>query len=87
MEEWLHHPVTEAFQEFLRKWEESLKDQWASGVFRGPSEYQITANNEALGEVKIIRLILGLEYSQFSEALEDDQRSEDESSMGPRGNG
>lgn len=72
-----------AFREFLRKWEESLKDQWASGFFRG----QPDASNQALGEIKVVREILGLEHEHFIEVLTDDERSEDENSMGPRGNG
>jgi hypothetical protein len=88
LEEWLHHPVTEAFLEFLRKWEESLQDQWAVGQFQVDSPQATAARNAgALGQVSMIRAIIGLEYERFREVLEDDERSEGENSMGPRGNG
>jgi hypothetical protein len=86
--EWLHHPVTEAFQEFLRKWQGSLQDQWAAGQFQVDSTQATAARNAgALGQVSMIKAILGLEYERFREVLEDDESSEGENSVGPRGNG
>lgn len=86
--EWLQHPVGEAFRAFLRKWRESLQDQWASGQFQTSSPEETAAMNAgALGQIVMIKSILDLEWQHFYEVLSDDERSEDENSMGPRGNG
>lgn len=88
LEEWLHHPVTEAVWEFLRKWKGSLQDQWAAGQFQVDSPQETAARNAgALGQVTMINHVLELEYERFREVLEDDERSEGETSVGPRGNG
>jgi hypothetical protein len=88
LQEWLSHPVGEAFQEFLRKWKESLQDQWAAGAFQGESsEVTMAANASALGQIRMIETLLGLEYDHFVEVLEDEDGNEGESSPGPRRNG
>ena len=88
LEEWLHHPVTEAFQEFLRKWRESLQSQWAAGQFQVDNpEHTAAMNAGALGQIVMINHMLDLEYERFEEVLRDDERTEDTNSMGPRGNG
>jgi hypothetical protein len=43
-------------------------------------------NAGALGQIRMIDQILELDYERFIEVLQDDERSEDENSMGPRGN-
>lgn len=73
---------------FLRKWKESLEEQWSSGQFQEPSPQRTAVMNAgALGQVSMIKSILDLEWQHFYEVLSDDERSEDENSMGPRGNG
>ena len=71
---WWAAPVTQAFREFLLKWETSLKDQWSQGSFQDESpEVTQNANAQALGQVKILKDLRELDYLQFEEALKDDE--------------
>lgn len=73
-EGWWADPVTQAFREFLHKWETSLTDQWANGVFQGESsEGTHNANAQALGKVRVLRDLRELDYTQFEEAVQDDE--------------
>lgn len=70
--EWLSLPATQKFKRLLAKWQENLKDQWASGAFVGEDkDSTLMANAAALGEVNLLKRIIELEYWQISEGLDD----------------
>ena len=67
--DWLAHPVTVRFNQYLRRERESLKEQWANGSFTAPSAEQtalLTAN--AVGQCEVLSTLINLEPDQlFSE--------------------
>ena len=65
---WLSHPVTQSFRVLLEHWKEGLKEQWAQGGFQS-EDYEVTlqANNQALGQVRLLTELIELDYTSFSE--------------------
>ena len=71
--EWLSHPVTQAHQEVLQKWRESLKEQWAAGNFQAASrDESLLANVGALGQVTLLQDLIELDYDKLFEVLSDE---------------
>lgn len=73
---------------FLKVWEESLKSQWARGVFAGDDiEGCALMNAEALGQVQVLRRIQEVDYEQYIEAVADDEEHIGAGSPGQSGSG
>lgn len=71
---WLEDPTTQKFRKALRKWQESLKDQWATGQFQNESA-QSTAmmNVGAQAQVQIIRQILDMDWPEIENLLRQEE--------------
>lgn len=71
--DWLSHPVTRQYQAFLKKWQESLKDQWGGGAFQGTSPMvTFSANAQALGQFAILGQLQEVDYEKFFGVMKDD---------------
>ena len=64
--EWLNHPVTKEYHEFLAQWVEGLKGQWAAKRFDADD------NMMALAKVELLQELQTLDYEQFEGSLDDD---------------
>ena len=70
---WLADPVTRAHKEFLRRWKEQLKDQWANGDFIGENnDESARLGANAFGKCFILDLLIELNFEHFSESLRDE---------------
>lgn len=71
--DWLSHPVTRQYQAFLKKWQESIKDQWANGTFHGASPVvSFSANAQALGQFSVLGQLQEVDYERFFGVMKDD---------------
>lgn len=69
--EWLRHPVTQAYRQFLRTRLQESKDMWAEGCFTRESvEGTVQLNANALGRAEILARLIDLEW----ETLVEDER-------------
>lgn len=66
LDSWKQHPQTQLFRNALRKWQEGIKEQWASGQFSSLDfNSSALANHKAISEHQIIQQILDLDAEQI----------------------
>ena len=70
-QDWLTHPVTQAFRRLLEEGAKGLMEQWAEGALQSadPNETQ-SASLQALGQLKIYRQLKELDYEQFTASFD-----------------
>jgi hypothetical protein len=60
--EWLGHPVTQIFREYMQELLVSIRDDWAAGVYTDPSaEGTAQKNAVALGQYRQIEDLLNVD--------------------------
>lgn len=71
--DWLAHPFTQHYREFLRLWQENIKDQWAGGSFQGQTpNITFSANAQALGQVILLGQLQEVDYEKFFGVMKND---------------
>lgn len=74
-QEWLMHPVTQVYRQFLGESRKVLMEQWEAGAFQvdgDPLKIAI-ANAGALSECRKLKELAELTYEQFSESFDDEE--------------
>ena len=70
--QWQEHPATQALLGVLALWKESVKEQWAAGVFTDMSQFGTAIlNAKAIGAVQMIDQIINIEYDRVIGELSD----------------
>jgi hypothetical protein len=70
---WKQDPITIQFLTALRLWQESIKSQWARGVFNGETlEATALANHKAASEYGILEQVLNLDAEEIEGILQND---------------
>lgn len=70
---WKSHPVTLRLLQLLRKWQEGLKDDWATGQFTEETEFKTAVTQaKALGNLQTCKRIEDLDYDELQQELSDD---------------
>jgi hypothetical protein len=65
--EWKSHPVTDLLLRWANEKKETLKEQWASGGFMGPSfDECVVRNAAAQGAISILDDLLNISYEEFN---------------------
>lgn len=60
--DWLEHPVTRAFQAFLGREQERLKNAWAGGAFTDMGQFGTAIlNAKAIGQCETLEMLKTLE--------------------------
>lgn len=73
LQAWKADPTTRVIWEVLRKWKESLKDQWASGQFQTEDlTRSAIATTGALAQVQLLDRLLELDQTEIEETLREE---------------
>ena len=58
----------------LRRWKETLKEQWSEKVFQRESpQHTAEANAAALAQIEVLTKLIELDVAELNEALKDDE--------------
>jgi hypothetical protein len=77
LEDWKASPVGKAIRAYLLKSQEALKSQWAMGRFSNDDAHLTqAANTGALEKYQAYDELINLDYEQYSEVMEDDDREQ-----------
>ena len=69
-QEWLQHPVTQAFRLFLLQYQDSLRHQWIVGqCLEDTCEKTALLNAKAAGSYIAIQDLIELDYQNFEETI------------------
>ena len=61
-QEWLQHPVTQAFRKYLSNNIRDFQEGWSNGAFTGAtSDETIQLNSKAIGQIQILQNILEID--------------------------
>ena len=73
---WLGDPGTQAVLRALRKEYESIKENWARGLYTGPTvESTALKNAEKLGEINSLSKLIELEYDFYMGMMDEGRES------------
>jgi len=73
-QEWLLHPVTRAFREYLDKQRRALMEKWASGDIAQKAKHEhILMDASAISACQTMQGLRDLSYDNLIEVLNDEQ--------------
>ena len=72
--EWLQHPITKEWWDFMSNLKEDLKESWASQLYVGISQEEtIQRNSFALGQVDLLTRLLQADIENMKELNYEDE--------------
>jgi hypothetical protein len=71
--DWLLHPITKVFREYMRKSRLDLMEQWAQGCFTNQEHFATAvANAAAIGQADLFKRLLDLDHTTVNEGMSDE---------------